>query len=114
MGFSYRTLLGELMYAYVSCRLDIAHAITTLSRFATRPTKLHYTYLKGVVGYLHPTKNWGICYHRNCNPSEYHQELDEGDFSSPPSPLPDFFKEFPTINPSELTCFADAAYANDL
>ena len=44
MGFSYRTLLGELMYAYVSCRLDIAYAITTLSKFATRPTKLHYTF----------------------------------------------------------------------
>ena len=29
-GFAYRTLLGEMMYAYVTCRPAIGYAITTL------------------------------------------------------------------------------------
>jgi len=29
-GFSYRTLLGELLYAYIVCRPDIGYAVTTL------------------------------------------------------------------------------------
>ena len=113
-GFSYRTLLGELMYCYVTCRLDIAYAITTLSKFATRPTKLHYSLLKGVLGYLHRTKSLGIRYTRSCNPKDYHQDLPDG---YPPTSLPDLpehFDKFPSINHSEITCFVDAAYANDL
>ena len=31
-GFSYRTLLGEMMYAYVTCRPDIGYSITTMSK----------------------------------------------------------------------------------
>jgi hypothetical protein len=35
VGFGYRQVLGELVYAYVVCRLDIAYAITLLSRFTS-------------------------------------------------------------------------------
>ena len=31
--FNYRTLLGELMYAYITCCPDIGYAVTTLSKF---------------------------------------------------------------------------------
>ena len=36
-GFRYRTLLGELLYAYVTCRCDIGYSVTTLSKFANSP-----------------------------------------------------------------------------
>ena len=36
-GFSYKSLLGEIMYAYVSCRPDIGYAITLLSNFRIEP-----------------------------------------------------------------------------
>ena len=29
--FSYRTLLGEMMYVYVTCRPSIGYAITTIN-----------------------------------------------------------------------------------
>lgn len=29
-GFNYRSLLGELMYTYITCRQDIDYAVTTL------------------------------------------------------------------------------------
>ena len=40
-GFSYRTLLGEIMYAYVSCRPDIGYPITLLSKYASSPSSYH-------------------------------------------------------------------------
>ena len=33
LGFSYCTLLGEVMYAYITCRPDIGYAVTTLFKF---------------------------------------------------------------------------------
>ncbi|KAI2497911.1 retrotransposon [Fragilaria crotonensis] len=41
-GFSYRSVLGALIYAYVVARPDIGYAVTTLARFSDRPTKIHY------------------------------------------------------------------------
>jgi hypothetical protein len=43
MGFSYRQVLGEIMYACVVCRVDIGSAITTLARFSLAPAAEHYT-----------------------------------------------------------------------
>ena len=77
MGFSYQTLLGEMMFAYVTCCPDIAYALTTLSKFSVCPTKLHYGYLKGVLKYLCCTKHWGIRFRRSCLPSEFPNLPDE-------------------------------------
>jgi hypothetical protein len=52
MGFSYWTLLGELIYAYITCHPDIGYAIVTLSKFASSPTAFHYTSLKNMTCYL--------------------------------------------------------------
>ena len=45
-GFGYCTLLGEMMYAYVTCRPNIGYAITTMSKFSTKPSKNHYELCK--------------------------------------------------------------------
>ena len=37
-GFSHCTLLGEVMYAYITCRPDIGYAVTTLSKFSCAPS----------------------------------------------------------------------------
>ena len=58
--FSYRTLLGELMYAYIICRCDIGYAVTTLSKFSSSPSLFHYKLLKTVAKYLKVTSDWGI------------------------------------------------------
>ena len=41
-GFSYRNILGELIYAYVICRLDIGYAVCFLARFSESPHEDHY------------------------------------------------------------------------
>ena len=108
-GFGYRTLLGELMYAYVTCRLDIGYAVCTLSKFSACPSPTHYALLKGVALYLRKTINWGIHYRK--------PTLDP---DLPPSTaeeitLPDDLPNFPEpSSPIQLTCFVDAAHANDL
>ena len=41
-GFSYRSLVGKLMYASVPCS-DIGYHVTKLSKFSTAPAAIHYT-----------------------------------------------------------------------
>ena len=63
-GFSYRNVLGELIFAYVICRLDIGYSVCLLARFSDRPHKEHFDALKGICKYLQRTKLWGIMYRR--------------------------------------------------
>jgi hypothetical protein len=64
MNFSYRGLLGELLYAYLTARPDIGYVITTLSKVATHLDQIHYVALKGLAIYLQQTIStcWGIIY----------------------------------------------------
>lgn len=59
-GFSYQSVLGELMYAYITCRPDIGYAITTLSKFSSAPSAFHYRQLRHVAKYVRSTIEWGI------------------------------------------------------
>jgi hypothetical protein len=110
MKFAFRTLLGELLYAYVTCRPDIGYAVVTLSKFSTCPSEAHYIYLKNIARYLRRTKNWGIRFFR----STKNTSLPTSDYSDPPVPSNDL-PSFP-YHPldRDLVCFVDAAYANDL
>ena len=113
MGFSYHRLLGELMYAYVTCCPDIGYSICCFSKFSTCLSELHFNILKGVVIYLKQTKHWGIRYHLQA-PTQ-HTGLDPGCFKGEPLLLPDGCLVFPN-HPAgpNLIYFVDAAYANEL
>ena len=64
-GFAYRTLLGELLHAYVACRPDIGHATIAPSKFSTCPHDHRFAMLKKVAKHLRATKNRGIVYRRS-------------------------------------------------
>ena len=68
--FSYRTLLGEMMYAYVSCRPDIGYPITLMSKYASNPSANHYDKLKNIAKYLRTTRDWGIIFKRSAPRTE--------------------------------------------
>lgn len=108
-GFSFRTLLGELLYAYITCRPDIGYAVVVLSKFSTAPSDYHYRSLKGVARYLRRTKHWGIRFRRRTSDGSlppgmpYNLLMDEN--------LPDFPA---VLSPLQLTGYVDAAHANDL
>jgi hypothetical protein len=108
-GFSYRSVLGALIYTYVVARPNIGYAVTTLARFSDHPAKIHFDALRRVARYLRMTKRWGLLYWRRTRLPH----LPTGDFvplSSDPS-LP----SFPSATSStELTGYVDAAHATDL
>ena len=54
-GFSYRNVLGELIYAYVIARLDIGYAVCLMARFSGAPHGEHYHALKNICRYLRAT-----------------------------------------------------------
>jgi hypothetical protein len=63
-GFAYRTGIVEIIFAYVTCRLDIGYAVTELSKFSTKPAAVHDTALKRVFHYLQQTREHGLVYWR--------------------------------------------------
>ena len=106
--FNYRSVLGELMCAYVVGRLDIGYAITRLARHAVQPADIHYAALKRVAKYLRITADWGIIYWRP-RPVEHLPVGDVTPISADPA-LP----SFPTpVDPLRLVGYVDAAYGTD-
>jgi hypothetical protein len=77
MGFNYRQVIGEAIFAMTLCRLDIAPAIIKLSQYSSNPAKCHYQAAKALMIYLHATRNDGIFYWRP-----------EPNLDLPDSPLP--------------------------
>jgi len=108
MGFSYRQLLGELMYAYVVARPDIGFAVCLLARFSACPHKRHYEVLKQVALYLGATKDWGIIYWR-VKPVAHFETID---FPAPSENTK--IPSFPEPQPTVLVGYVDAAHATDL
>ena len=48
----YASVIGNLMYAMVCTRLDIAQAVGVLSKFMSNPGKEHWNFVKRVFRHL--------------------------------------------------------------
>ena len=107
MGFGYRQVLGELMYAYVIAQCDIGYAVTLLARYSQCPSIGHYQAIKNVAKYLRATREYGIYYWRK------HARNDLPYVPNPNKPDLDGLPTFPTPT-GDLTCYVDAAHATDL
>jgi len=60
--FSYRGLLGELLYSFIIIHVGISNAIQFLSKFSASPHLDHYMALKNVCRYLWKHKAEGLIY----------------------------------------------------
>jgi hypothetical protein len=58
----YANVVGSLMYAMVSTRPDISHAVGVVSRYMENPGKEHWAVVKWVFRYLRGTSNYSITY----------------------------------------------------
>ena len=105
--FSYRQLLGEVLYAFVVGRLDIGYAVTLLARMAAAPHDEHFIALKKIVKYLRATKDWGVYYWRP-EPNHAFPQVDP-----PKVPQESDLPSFPAVHSDLLTAFVDAAHAAD-
>jgi hypothetical protein len=63
-GFAYGNAIGELIYAFITCRLDIVCAMAELSKFSSAPAACHYAAIKRVYRYLRQTQEEGLVYWR--------------------------------------------------
>jgi hypothetical protein len=108
MGFSYQQVLGELIYAYVVCGLDIGFAVTFLTCFAATPALGHYQALKSACKYLWATKAWGLHYWR------LSQRNDLLLVKAPDVAHDPMLPVFPRSKLATLVAYVDASYAVDL
>lgn len=61
----YESVVGSLMYAMVSMRLDNAQEMGALSQFMTNLGKPHWDVVKRVLRYLKGTSQYKLCYQGN-------------------------------------------------
>jgi transposase InsO family protein len=58
----YASAVGSLMYAMVCTRPDIAHAISTVSRFVSNPGRPHWEAVKWILRYLRGSTKLKLCF----------------------------------------------------
>jgi hypothetical protein len=108
MGFGYRSGVGEAIFAMVTARPDVAHAITRLSQHNVCPHKIHFAGLRHLLRYLFHTREDGIYYWR-AQPRE--------DLPAVPPPqinsnLHDLMMDGrPTHHPLDMYSYMDAEWA---
>ena len=59
---SYNEVVGKLMYAMVATRPDIAVSMSVVSKYLTRPEKIHWEFVLRILRYLKGTLSLGIKY----------------------------------------------------
>ena len=59
---SYASTIGNLMYAMVCTRPNIAHAMGVMSRFMSRPGKQHWEAVKWILRYLKDSSDTCLCF----------------------------------------------------
>ena len=64
MGIKYRNVLGELIFALVTCRPEISYAVVKCAQATTAPHEIHYHALKHLLKYLYSTMDDGIYFWR--------------------------------------------------
>ena len=74
IGFGYRQAIGELIYAMVTCRMDISFPIIKLAQYSTKPSAIHFEAVKDLYRYLNATKEEGIYFWRK----ELQDDLPDG------------------------------------
>ena len=109
--FGYRSAIGELIYAMVTCRPDISYAVIKLSQYSTRPCRVHFEAIKQVFKYLHSTIDEGITYWRK----EKRHDLPYKPNTAPRDDL-NYNNNAPQrkeIDHRKLTAAVDSDYAGD-
>ena len=58
----YASAIGSIMYAMLSTRPDVSHALSLTSRFQSDPGMEHWTAVKNILKYLRRTKDMFLVY----------------------------------------------------
>ena len=63
-SFKYRQAVGELIYALIVVRADLALAVTTVAQLNTQPGEQHFQAVQQLLAYLLSTSDQGLTYWR--------------------------------------------------
>ena len=58
----YQAVIGSITYAVIATRPDLAQALGSVNRFASNPSKEHWTAVKRILRYIKGTVNHGILF----------------------------------------------------
>jgi len=61
----YMNLVGSVLYAAITTRLDISYAVNLVSRFMRNPGEIQWKACKRILRYLHGTKKTGLLFRAN-------------------------------------------------
>ena len=108
MRSTYRQVIGELLFAAITCRPDILYCIIKLSQYNTKPACIHYLAVKRVFRYLRDTVNDGLHYWRET----MHVDL------LPDAPCPNILHDNHDVSlPADITSkpigYVDSDWAGD-
>jgi hypothetical protein len=56
----YREAFGCLLYLFMTCRPDIAFAVSQVAKFCQNPGRAHWNAVKSILSYLSETDQFGI------------------------------------------------------
>ena len=61
----YQSAVGSLLYLPNGTRPDITYAVSSVSRYCSKPTKQHWNAVQRIVRYLRDTLDFGLLYKRD-------------------------------------------------
>ena len=64
MSFGYRSAIGELIYALVTCRPNLSYAVVWGAQNSARPHDIHFNGVKHILKYLYLTCDDGLYFWR--------------------------------------------------
>lgn len=104
---TYKSIIGTLLYAANTTRIDISYATNLLSQFLVTPKVTHLNAARRVMMYLVQTKTSGIKFGHNCAAIEFKdfRLIDKSKFIDT--------KDYPKKTKYSLVTLSDSDYAND-
>jgi hypothetical protein len=61
----YSIAVGNLMYAMIGTRPDLAHVVSVVSRFMHNPGKEHWNAVKWILRHVKGTSHFGLLFDKN-------------------------------------------------
>jgi len=78
--WSYRSVIGSLLYLANNTRPDIMFAVHQAARFSSDPKQSHHLAIKRICRYLHATKDKGLIFHPQLNNLQCYVDADFAGF----------------------------------
>ena len=105
----YRSLIGKLLFLANSVRVDIAFAVSYLSRFLENPTTYRMKGAKRLLQYVVQTRNFKLHYH-----NKIPIKIDCEEFVFIDERGDEYVKPYPKVGEFDLVCLTSSNWVGDI